>query len=119
MKALEAILVFAQAAKTTNNEDLLADLYDLEIQMNVRATGSTPDGYVFHGERVEDTTGTFSDGPNTWWPIRIPKDANDDPHWEDYQMSFPPEVFSQWGNPLQYRPLQSRQTGAWTGTPLS
>ena len=113
MKALEAILAFTQAAKTKNNEDLLADLYELEIQMNVRATGSTPDGYVFHGERVEDTTGTFSDGPNTWWPIRVPKDANDDPHWEDYQMSFPPEVFAEgigstgWG----WRARKSRRGG--------
>ena len=32
---------------------------------------------------------TWTDGVNTWWSIRCPKNAASDPTWNDYEMTFP------------------------------
>lgn len=54
----------------------------METQVNVAAG---------NGEPVEGRRTTWSDGVNTWWNIRIPKNANAEPEWEDYELRFPLE----------------------------
>lgn len=52
----------------------------LETQVNVAAG---------EGEPVEGRRHTWSDGVDTWWNIRIPKKANAEPEWDDYELRYP------------------------------
>lgn len=54
----------------------------LETQVNVAAD---------NGEPVEGRHNTYTDGVNKWWSIRCPENANSDPEWEDYELSYAPE----------------------------
>ena len=51
----------------------------METQVNVA---------VGDGEPVAGKRSTFSNGTDTWHSIRIPKDANSEPSWEDYDCVF-------------------------------
>ena len=51
----------------------------LETQVNVAAGD---------GEPVAGKRSTYSNGIDTWHSIRIPKDANSEPSWKDYKLSF-------------------------------
>jgi hypothetical protein len=77
----ESLGRFLRARKTSANEDLV-DRWriGLETQVNV-AQGN--------GEPVADKRSTFTDGITTWHAIRIPKDANSEPWWDDYRIGYP------------------------------
>ena len=79
-KVSEAITAFLQARKTPANADLV-DRWSiaLETQVNVAAGD---------GEPVAGKRSTYSNGTDTWHSIRIPKDANSEPSWGDYELSF-------------------------------
>src|SRR5262245_46516952 len=75
MKALDAIETFL-ASNPHSGPDLLARWNrNLETQIN-----------TIKGEPVEDRRNTWTNGTDTWWSIRIPKGANDEPTWNDYQL---------------------------------
>ena len=76
----EALYTFLQSHKTPANADLV-DRWSIamECQTNVAAG---------NGEPVAGKRSTYSDGINTWHSIRIPKDANSEPSWKDYKLSF-------------------------------
>lgn len=84
MKVTEAVRAFLEARKTLANADLieriLAQWPNLEFQVNV-APGS--------GEPVAGKRSTWSDGIDSWWNLRCPKDAATDPSWNDYDLKFP------------------------------
>ena len=79
-KVSEALYNFLQLRKTPANADLI-DRWDigLETQANV---------VIGDGEPVAGKRSTWSSGTETWWSIRIPKDANSEPSWKDYKLTF-------------------------------
>ena len=80
-KVSEALCRFLQARKTPANADLI-DRWSLamETQVNVAAGD---------GEAVPGKRSTWSNGTDTWHSIRIPKDANSEPSWQDYNIGYP------------------------------
>jgi hypothetical protein len=87
MKVTEAIKVFLNARKLPANADLVARWSAcMETQLNVAAG---------NGEPVEGKRTTYSDGINEWWNIRLPKNANSDPSWDDYELRFPFELHAE------------------------
>ena len=86
MKVTQAIEVFLKARSNANNVDLVARWSDsMETQVNV-APGD--------GEPVEGKRSTWSDGINSWWNIRLPRNAADKPEWDDYELKFPFERYA-------------------------
>ena len=77
----EAIDKFLQARKTAANADL-ADRWHVGMETQVNVSG---DG----GEPVAGKRSTWSDGVNQWWNVRIPKNAADNPTFNDYPLPFP------------------------------
>ena len=77
----EALHNFLQARKTPANADLV-DRWsiDMETQVNVIAGD---------GEPVAGKRSTWSNGSDTWHTIRIPKNADTEPTWEDYKIGYP------------------------------
>lgn len=55
---------------------------NLETQINV-----APDG----GDPVEGRRNTWTDGTCNWFHIRVPKNADDKPEWNDYELRWAPE----------------------------
>ena len=51
----------------------------METQLNVAAGD---------GEPVAERRSTWSNGTDTWHSIRIPKNANSEPTWDDYNLAF-------------------------------
>ncbi len=87
MLVTEAIKVFLKSRSLPANTDLVARWTPaLETQVNV-APGN--------GEAVEGKRTTWSDGINQWWNIRLPKNANDMPEWQDYELKFPFELHAE------------------------
>jgi hypothetical protein len=77
----EALYKFLNARKTPANADLIARWgINMETQVNVA---------VGDGEPVPGKRATFSNGTDTWHAIRVPKDANSEPTWEDYELRYP------------------------------
>ncbi len=84
--------------KDHNDPELLARWNpSMETQINVSSRG---------GEPVEGKRKTYTDGGYTWWNIRIPKDAKSSPHWDDYRINWPLDLYAEaigstgwdWGN---------------------
>jgi len=76
----EALHAFLQARKTPANQDLVDRWHvGLETQVNVAAGD---------GEPVAGKRSTWSNGTDTWWNIRVPRNANSEPSWNDYNLSF-------------------------------
>ena len=87
MKVIESIKTFLLARKSAN-ADLIDRIMqhwpDLECQVNVKT-----------GEPVEDKKGVFTDDTGLQFHnIRIPKKANSEPEFNDYEMSFPLEEYA-------------------------
>jgi hypothetical protein len=92
MKVTQAINVFLNANLATHpGRDLIERFLtagggggaaSMETQVNVAAG---------KGEPVEGKRTTWTDGVNSWWSIRTPKNANADPVWNDYELRFPLE----------------------------
>lgn len=78
-KVTQAIQNFFNALKATHNDPSLLERWtpSMETQINV-AAGS--------GEPVAGKRNTYTDGDSEWWNIRIPKNANSDPEFKDYQL---------------------------------
>jgi hypothetical protein len=83
-KVSEALHNFLQARKTAANADLV-DRWsiDMEVQCNVIAAD---------GEPVAGKRSTWSNGSDTWYSLRIPKNAATDPIWEDRTITGRPVV---------------------------
>ena len=58
----------------------------METQVNVAAG---------RGEPVAGKRNTFSDGVDQWWNIRIPRNANSDPEFRDYEMTWPLDLHAE------------------------
>jgi hypothetical protein len=87
MRVTQAIQVFLNARQLPANADLVARWSSAhETQVNVAAG---------NGEPVEGKRTTYSDGINEWWNIRLPKNANSDPSWNDYELKFPFEMHAE------------------------
>lgn len=86
-KATESIINFL-TAKKLSGEHKGPDLIDqfltwgcnMEVQVNVAAG---------KGEPVALKRSTYSDGIDTWFNFRIPKNAYDDPFFMDFSMKWP------------------------------
>jgi hypothetical protein len=77
----EALDLFLKARKMPANADLIARWsMAMETQINVMAGD---------GEPVAGKRSTWTNGTETWWNIRIPHDANSEPKWDDYKLTFP------------------------------
>ncbi len=88
MKVSDSILAFLRAKYDERCGKDLLDFYfqhgtDLETQVNVAAGQGTP---------VPGKKSTFTDGLNDWWSIRIPKKADNEPEWKEYELKWPIEL---------------------------
>jgi len=84
-KVTQALNQFITARKAHHNgPDLLERFLQfapwLETQVNV----SAGKGWAVDGKRS-----TYTDGIDEWFNIRIPKNANSDPTFKDFELSFP------------------------------
>lgn len=81
--ALNSIKNFLAARKTEYSSGLierfLAHADCMEFQVNVAAG---------IGERVPGTKSTFTDGLDKWFSYRIPKHADSDPEFRDYELNY-------------------------------
>lgn len=84
MTVTESVRLFLENRATAANADLIGRVMahwpDLEFQVNVAAG---------NGELVSGKRTTWSDGINSWWNIRCPKNASTEPSWIDYEMQWP------------------------------
>ncbi len=84
-KVTEAIQSFLTARRETHNapellDRILAHPGALEIQINVAAD---------NGEPVDGKRSTYTDGEYEWFNIRIPKHADGEPEFRDYELRWP------------------------------
>ena len=80
---LESLQNFLTARRVSHSAPELLDTWspDMETQVNVSAGN--------HGEPVAGRRHTWTDGLHEWWNIRIPKNANSDPEFNDYNLDWP------------------------------
>lgn len=82
-KVTQAISTLFETARTNgcNNPDVLGRYSSaMEVQVNVAAG---------NGEMVDGKRNTWEKDGEEWWHIRIPKGAmTDEPHWNDYNLSW-------------------------------
>lgn len=92
MKTLAAITGFLRQQRSTHNGQDLLDFYlaqggALETQVNVAAGRGRP---------VPGRASTYEDDSgNEWWNIRIPKKADSEPEWDDYELRWPIELHAE------------------------
>jgi hypothetical protein len=80
----EVLRLFLESRKTVYNADLVARYNPaMECQLLVK-----------RGEPVGTGGSMYSDGTRHWWDIRVPKNAKTEPHWKDYPLSWPPELYA-------------------------
>jgi hypothetical protein len=81
---LESLQNFLKA-KPTNDllTRVLARLPSLEVQVN-----------VVEGEPVDGKRNTYRDGTTEYWGIRIPKHADCDPEFRDYEIAWPLDLYA-------------------------
>ena len=79
---LESLTNFLSKRAAASNAPELHALWtpDMETQVNVAAG---------NGEPVEGRRHTWTDGLHDWWNIRIPKNANSEPEFHDYNLEWP------------------------------
>lgn len=88
----QAIRRFLASQRTWHPGADLIDKYlqwgpeNLETQVNAAADG---------GEPVEGRRHTWTDGNLTWFNIRVPKNANTKPEFNDYEMRWPLELHAE------------------------
>jgi len=88
MKVSNSIKAFLEAKRDQLvHPDLLdfflANFPGLETQVMVAAG---------KGQPVQGRRSTYTDGLNEWWQIRIPKQADSDPFWGEYDLKWPLEL---------------------------
>ena len=81
---LTAIARYVEHLKETHNDAEFLSRWnpDMETQINVSGKGGKP---------VEGHRFTYSNGSYKWWNIRIPRNADSNPNWDDYELTWPPE----------------------------
>lgn len=80
-KLSEALNNFLHARKTPNNADLVDRWHiGMETQVNVSCDNGSP---------IDGKRGTFTDGEYTWFNIRFPKNAANEPEFNDYELRWP------------------------------
>jgi hypothetical protein len=87
----QSIQAFLQAQLPRHNgQDLLERVIHylpaLEIQVNVAAG---------NGEPVDGKRSTYTDGVNEWFNIRIPRNADSEPQWHDYELRWPLDIYAE------------------------
>lgn len=87
----QSIQSFLQAQLPRHNgpdllERVLRYLPALEIQVNVAAG---------NGEPVDGKRSTYTDGVNEWFNIRIPRNADSEPQWRDYELRWPLDLHAE------------------------
>jgi hypothetical protein len=66
--------------------DLLARYTpDMEVQVLVGSANGSP---------VEGKQGCYTDGKNTWWNIRVPKNADSEPELNNYRLDWPLDLYA-------------------------
>jgi hypothetical protein len=90
-KVAHAISSFLTARKAAHNGPDLLERYlqyaqMMETQVNVSAGKGWP---------VDGKKSTYTDGIDEWFNIRIPKDANSEPHFKDYELRFPLDLHAE------------------------
>lgn len=88
MKVSNSIVAFLKSLREAHNGQDLLDFYlaqgtSLETQVNVAAGEGRP---------VQGRKSTYTDGLNNWWSIRIPKAADSEPTWDEYDLKWPLEI---------------------------
>jgi hypothetical protein len=89
--AISSVTAFLKAkkAKDHNGPDLLERFLrhggEMEVQVNVHAA----DGEPVHGKRS-----TYTDGINTWFSYRIPRNAATTPEFDDYELKWPLDSYA-------------------------
>jgi hypothetical protein len=80
-KLSTSLAAFLGARRTVANADLI-DRWSIsmETQINVSSEGGTS---------VDGKRGTYTDGINEWFQIRIPHGANSEPEWKDFELRWP------------------------------
>src|SRR4051794_40888350 len=84
----ESIRNFLLAQKSGVNNPEMLDLAcqpGMEIQLNVAGEGDPIEGRPF----------TWDDGEYVHHHIRIPKSAGTTPHFHDYDLKFPPDLYAE------------------------
>jgi hypothetical protein len=82
---LNSIRLFLHSKRDTHNDPSLIDrvlLRDVELQCN-----------MIPGTPVKGHKGVFTDGKYKFWNLRIPKGANREPWFDDYELPFPLEEY--------------------------
>jgi hypothetical protein len=79
LNVLDSIEQFLKQQRATHNGPDLLDRWtaSMETQVNVSADG---------GEPVQGKRGTWTDGNEKWWSIRVPKNANSEPGFNNYPL---------------------------------
>jgi len=103
-KVTEAFQNFLLARKKDHNGPDLIDQWSPNFETQLLVSKSK-------GELVEGLPSTYTDGKFTWHNIRVPKKANSEPEWFDYELGFPIDFFGvgigttwwDWGNRSSYR----------------
>jgi hypothetical protein len=90
-KVSQAIISFLTARKATHNGPDLLERYlqyagFMETQVNVSAGKGWP---------VDGKRSTYTDGLDEWFNIRIPKNANSEPEFKDYELRFPLDLHAE------------------------
>src|SRR4030042_5132351 len=67
-----------------HNEKRVANWYNDEMEVQIMVDQGD-------GEPVEGKTGVYSDGLNTWYNLRIPKNANSNAIDNDFDLRYPLE----------------------------
>jgi len=84
-QAIQKFLGIRQADH--NGPDLIARWTpDMETQVNVSSRGGIP---------VEGMRNTYENDQFRWWNIRVPKKANSIPEWNDYELTWPLDLYAE------------------------
>lgn len=88
---IEGIDNYLRARRDGHNAPELIDrvathVRNLELQINVAAD---------KGEPVDDKRNTYTDGEYTWFNIRIPKHANAEPKFKDWELCWPLDLHAE------------------------
>jgi len=92
MHVLPTLVEFLRQQRDNHNCKDLLDFYlqfdgALETQLNVAAGNGHP---------VQGRTSTYEDDTgNEWWNIRIPRQADSEPNWDDYDLKWPIELHAE------------------------
>lgn len=88
MKVTESIARFLRARATPNSSDLVerALVEGMELQVNVAADSGTP---------VDGKRCTYTNGVDEWFSIRIPKNADSEPEFTDYDLRWPLDLHAE------------------------